>query len=154
MRSDPIPTGGNAGPAGSSAGLRRLLILALVAGIGHVAASQAQRAPLEPVAYPIDGDTLVMESGETVRVENVDTPELHCECASECRRALAAAAFTRHAVAGGVILIRRERGDRYGRTIARVTLSDGRDLGEALVAQGLARPWRGRREGWCLPGEE
>ncbi|MEO1905391.1 MAG: hypothetical protein ABGX08_00005, partial [Citromicrobium sp.] len=38
--------------------------------------------------------------------------------------------------------------DRYGRTLARLTV-DGRDVGTVLVSMGLARPWRGRREGWC-----
>ena len=26
---------------------------------------------------------------------------------------------------------------------------DGRDLGQMMIAEGLARPWRGRREPWC-----
>lgn len=134
--------------------MRRLLALALIAGIGHVAASQAQRPPVEPVDYALDGDTIVMQSGEIVRVENIDTPEVNCQCSSECRRALAAFSATRDAIEPGVRLTRRERPDRYGRTIARVALVDGRDLGEVLIARGLARPWTGRRQPWCLPGEE
>jgi micrococcal nuclease len=31
-------------------------------------------------------------------------------------------------------------------------LIDGRDLGETLIAEGVARPWRGRREPWCDAG--
>jgi endonuclease YncB( thermonuclease family) len=31
-----------------------------------------------------------------------------------------------------------------------VTMPDGRDLGEALVSAGLARPYdRGQRQSWC-----
>ena len=38
--------------------------------------------------------------------------------------------------------------DVYGRKLRVVTRS-GRSLGETMVAEGLARPWRGRREPWC-----
>jgi micrococcal nuclease len=38
--------------------------------------------------------------------------------------------------------------DRYGRTLARVAVG-GADLGEALIAAGLARRWDGRRRPWC-----
>lgn len=116
-------------------------------------------AVAEPVDYALDGDTFVMLSGEVVRIEGIDTPEMRCQCSSECRRALAALSITRNAIAEGVTLhrgMRRDgslRTDRYGRTIARVTLADGRDLGELLIARGLARPWTGRRESWCLSGE-
>jgi endonuclease YncB( thermonuclease family) len=91
-----------------------------------------------------------------VRLENVDAPELHCRCILECRQAQAARAFTQEAVANGVTLQRQQtragqpRTDRYRRTIARVTLPDGRDLGELLVARGLGRPYHGeRRQSWC-----
>jgi micrococcal nuclease len=38
--------------------------------------------------------------------------------------------------------------DRYGRTLALVSV-DSQDLGEALIAAGLARRWDGRRHPWC-----
>lgn len=126
----------------------RTMILACVMAMPSISLA-------EPVGYALDGDTIVMLSGETVRVENVDTPELSCECPSECRRALAAFSFTRDAVAGGVTVHRRMTRDgrlspdRYGRTIGRVELPDGRDLGELLIARGLGRPWEGRRRSWC-----
>lgn len=51
--------------------------------------------------------------------------------------------------AGSVTLRPYERSrDRYGRTLAYVVV-DGRDLGELLVAQGLARRWTGRCQSWC-----
>lgn len=115
----------------------------------------AQVRALEAVGYALDGDTIVMLSGEVVRVQNVDTPEVSCMCPSECRRALAAFSITRDLTADGVTLHRRLTGDgrivldRYGRTIARVELRDGRDLGSLLVERGLGRPWDGRRHSWC-----
>lgn len=38
--------------------------------------------------------------------------------------------------------------NRYGRLLATIRV-DGRDVGEVLVAEGLARPWGGRRASWC-----
>jgi micrococcal nuclease len=39
--------------------------------------------------------------------------------------------------------------DRYGRTL-RIVIRDGRSLGDTLIAEGLAEPWRGRRSDWCV----
>jgi endonuclease YncB( thermonuclease family) len=113
-------------------------------------------AALEYVAHAIDGDTIVMLDGEVVKLENVDAPELRCQCVSECRRARAAFSLTRDATASGVELNRRTTRDdrpppdRNRRTIARVSLPDGRDLGELLISRGLGRPYAGeRRQSWC-----
>jgi endonuclease YncB( thermonuclease family) len=38
--------------------------------------------------------------------------------------------------------------DRFGRVLARVVFQD-KDMGEMLVAAGVARRWTGRRESWC-----
>jgi endonuclease YncB( thermonuclease family) len=105
---------------------------------------------LAAALYAIDGDTLALGQ-ERIRLENVDTPEIHpCRCESECALGLRAAAFTQQAInAGGVLIERTPRTDRYGRTIARVYIN-GRDLGEMLIAAGLGRPYHGeRRRPWC-----
>lgn len=110
---------------------------------------------IEPVARVRDGDTIVMATGEVVRLENVDTPELRGQCEPERALAHHAAAFVAEAVRSGVALQRRvtraghPRNDRRGRTVARVTLPDGQDLGGLLIASGFARAWTGRREPWC-----
>lgn len=93
-----------------------------------------------------DGDSLRL----TIRVENIDTPEMQGRCPAENRLARQAREFTatwmaRHA---GRVEVRASKVDRYGRVVARVS-ADGEDLGEALIAAGLARPWKGRREPWC-----
>ncbi len=97
----------------------------------------------------VDGDTLVFGK-ERIRIKNIDAPETHpCRCALECDLGGKATVFTQLAVDTSTVTVeRRERKDRYGRTIARVYV-DGRDLGEMLIEAGLARKWRGRREPWC-----
>ena len=100
----------------------------------------------------IDGDTLEdMSADVTYRIENIDTPETgpRARCRAERDLGNRATQQARALVSSGNVELRPTgRIDRYGRTIAFV-LIDGRDLGETLIAGGLARPWRGRREPWC-----
>jgi micrococcal nuclease len=100
----------------------------------------------------IDGDTFVC-FGERIRLENIDAPELHARCERELDAAKAAKLFAQHALDGSmrieVVVFERRSKDRYGRTLAKV-LVDGDDLGELIVAAGLARPYHGeRRKSWC-----
>ena len=103
----------------------------------------------------IDGDTLEdMRADITYRVENIDTPETgsRARCTAERDLGNQARRAVRALVAGAERFDIHPTGriDRYGRTIALVAIN-GRDLGETLIADGLARPWRGRREPWCDP---
>jgi len=100
----------------------------------------------------IDGDTLELRAtGERIRIANIDTPEIsEPRCAAERRHGLEAKARVQALLARASAIELRPIGreDRYGRTLARVR-ADGRDLGGELIRDGLARPWRGRREPWC-----
>lgn len=101
----------------------------------------------------IDGDTLEdMRADITYRVENIDTPETgpRARCTAERELGDEATRAVRALVASAERFDIHPTGriDRYGRTIALVAVN-GRDLGETLIAEGLARPWRGRREPWC-----
>lgn len=93
-----------------------------------------------------DGDTFWHE-GEKVRISDIDTPELNGECASESRRAVAARDRLAELLSAPYHL-QRQGADRYGRTLAIVTLN-GRSVGDILVSENLARTWSGRREPWC-----
>ena len=100
----------------------------------------------------IDGDTIRC-GRTTVRLSNIDTPEKGrlARCSAEAALAARATAFTAQRLAAGPVEIvpdaKRSR-DRYGRTLATVRVA-GQDLGEALIAAGLARRWDGRRRPWC-----
>jgi endonuclease YncB( thermonuclease family) len=101
----------------------------------------------------IDGDTLEdMGDDITYRLVNIDTPETGPRARCDAERSLGdrATEAARSLIAHARQLEFRPTGriDRYGRTIAFV-LIDGRDMGETLIAEGFARPWRGRREPWC-----
>lgn len=101
----------------------------------------------------VDGDTIEDMSSDIIyRVVNIDTAETgsRARCAAERDLGDRAKEAVRALVSGAqrIELNATGRIDRYGRTIAFVVI-DGRDMGETLIAEGLARPWRGRREPWC-----
>lgn len=98
-----------------------------------------------------DGDTVRSCEGERIRIANIEAPELpgssKCqphprpyawcdyETGYESRDAL------RAFLSSGTVKIQRTGTDRYGRTLARLTVN-GRDAGQYLIARGLARRWR------------
>lgn len=98
----------------------------------------------------VDGDTLWV-GREKVRLANIDAPEIHGQCAAETARAVRARDRLLSLTSRG-FQIRRAGQDRYGRTLATLSVG-GRDVGRQLVAEGLARRWAGRRQPWCQPGD-
>ena len=100
----------------------------------------------------VDGDTLHDGRRETYRVENIDAPErgARAECVDERALAEAARAYLVEWVGSArrVEALPSGRRDRYGRVVARIEI-DGVDLGERLMARGLAQPWRGRKADFC-----
>ena len=111
------------------------------------------------VVRVIDGDTVELDVALWpglvqrihLRLDGVDTPEKRG--ASLCEKILArrASEFTlRFFRLGRTVLVSGVRIGKYaGRVLGRIAV-DGRDLGEALVAAGLARPYAGgAREPWC-----
>lgn len=107
-------------------------------------------APALCIAAIHDGDTVRSCTGERIRIANIDAPELadSPKCRNRRRRGWCDARLglrSRDALAvflaSGRVTIRRSGRDRYGRTLATLMVN-GRDAGQVLIAQGLARPWR------------
>jgi endonuclease YncB( thermonuclease family) len=99
----------------------------------------------------IDGDTFDY-GGMRIRIADIDTPEVDGRCAYESELAAQATARLDTLLSSGAIELHRAPGgrdeDRYGRKL-RIVTRDGRSIGDALVAEGVARTWTGRREPWC-----
>lgn len=102
----------------------------------------------------IDGDTFDV-AGERVRIANIDAPELHrAKCDAEKRLAELARKRLQELLAGDDIEVvpgdpgTGRKKDRNGRTLA-VIKRGGADIGELMIAEGLVRPWEGKRRSWC-----
>lgn len=134
------------------------LRLGLLLGLGLVAfgmdRAKAASTPCA-VARVIDGDTVILDClgvGQfRARLMGFDTPETH---RPRCNReALLGQAATRRlrALLDTPAGFSVELGgwDRYERRLITIAIN-GRDVGETLIAEGLAFPYqRGRRPDWC-----
>ena len=110
------------------------------------------------VTEVIDGDTMEVQAriwlGQSVtvrvRLDGIDTPELHSACAEERRSAEAVRAWLEKRLLGAEVQLRDIRYDKYGgRVLASLVDRDG-DVGRALIAAGLARRYDGgARQPWC-----
>jgi micrococcal nuclease len=92
------------------------------------------------VARVIDGDTIVLASGDRVRLVQIDTPEKHKECYGDD-----ASAVTRRLLPPGTQVRieadpRLDQIDRYNRRLAYVW-KGGEDVNLRLVREGAAGVW-------------
>lgn len=126
-------------------------------------APAAPQAPQAPTGGPfglchvgggrncvVDGDTIWIK-GENVRIADVDAPETHeYRCAQEKALGDRATARLRELVNSGTVSLEEVERDRdgYGRKLRRV-LVDGRNVGDTLIGEGLARKYERGRRSWC-----
>lgn len=87
----------------------------------------------------VDGDTLLMEGGDRVRLLGVDTPETVRENFPVEPWGPEASSFTKQMVEGRAVVLKfaKERRDRYGRILAYVYV-DGVHLNEELIRAGFS----------------
>lgn len=85
-------------------------------------------------AYVVDGDTIVIKKTQ-IRLFGIDAPEMNHPYGKKAKWAL-------HSLCKGQS-VRAEimEQDDFGRTVARCSLPDGRDLSAEMVKQGLAIDW-------------
>jgi len=144
-----------------------LAVLAAPAAGAALGAADRLPGPLPAqVVSVLDGDTLEVrvhiwlgqDLSTRVRLAGIDAPELEGKCDRERDLARRARAYLLARLdpvdAGAGAAMVRLREVRYGkfagRVLARVETWDGTDLGQGLLAAGLARPYDGRRRAsWC-----
>ena len=106
----------------------------------------------------IDGDTfrarVKIWLGQTVtvkvRLKGVDTPEMRGKCAAERKLAQQAKAFAKKWLKENQTrLVGVHYGTYAGRVLATAQMKNGDSLSAALLAENLAKPYRGRRAQWC-----
>lgn len=118
--------------------------LAAALAIGAVALARGQGQQESSglvVQRVVDGDTVVLSTGERLRYIGVDTPELHHPRKPVERYGREAKEFNRRLVEGKRVRLEFdvERKDRYERLLAYVYLEDGTFVNAELVRQGYAQ---------------
>jgi endonuclease YncB( thermonuclease family) len=98
----------------------------------------------------VDGDTFWID-GQKVRIAGIDAPETHpSRCEDEARLGNRATEQLHALLNSGAVTmtgIDRDR-DRYGRLLRNVAVN-GADVGEAMIAAGVAREYGRGRRSWC-----
>jgi endonuclease YncB( thermonuclease family) len=104
----------------------------------------------------IDGDTVLARldlgwhtwrDDEHVRLSGIDAPER-----TDLAGWIEAKSFVERLLpAGTEVLLVAEKLEKYGRTLGRILLRDGRDVGAELVTAGLAKPYAGVVAGLAKP---
>lgn len=109
-------------------------LILLAAGILALALqTYNQDEPLEPikyrgmVSYVIDGDTLILKNRTKLRLWGVDAPETGEQGAYQ------ATSYLKDLVDQKRIIFTKIDIDKYGRTVARIYLKDGRDVNRLMI---------------------
>lgn len=98
----------------------------------------------------VDADT-GWQDGTKWRFEGVDAPEMDdkAECAAEREKAAKALGRLKSLMTEGYAISDSGRKDKFGRSLVKVALLDGRDAGNLLISEGLARAWPNTGNVWC-----
>jgi endonuclease YncB( thermonuclease family) len=107
----------------------------------------------------VDGDTFDarvrvwpgLDITTRVRLRGIDAPELFsAKCAGERAKADTARAALKTLLAEGDVVLMHVSIEKYGRALADAATRATPDVSAAMLANGHARPYAGRRrEGWC-----
>lgn len=80
----------------------------------------------------LDGDTIELAGGPVIRVHGIDAPEKGQPFGDESR------AVATQLLLGKTVTIEAKEQDRFGRTVASVSLADGKSFGAEMVRLGMA----------------
>lgn len=124
------------------------LVVATIA-VAMTVASPAQAGDGYRWVSVVDGDTVALANGRSVRLLGYDTPEVG-QCGYDEASAQMSALVQRR-----VKLYNRSGHDAYGRILAYIKTRNGRDIGKVMLRQGLAvarydsldgYPWHPRQD--------
>jgi endonuclease YncB( thermonuclease family) len=95
------------------------------------------------IGHVADGDTVVLQDGTTVRLVQIDTPEVffHPECFGEQASAETKRLLPKNTLVRLELEPATDPVDQYGRLLRYVIRSDGVNVNVTLVAEGYAAPY-------------
>ena len=125
-----------------------IIVVALLAAFFNPPDQAITQGDFDVVERVVDGDTLLLQSGERVRLIGVDTPETKHPSKPVQYFGKEASAFTRRIVERKRVRLEfdqanaaRGHKDRYGRTLAYVFLEDGTLLNAEIIKQGYGHAY-------------
>ena len=116
--------------------------------------------PKADITSVYDGDTLYITEKSCppvfcthigVRLNGIDTPEMHGKCQLEKDKAKKAKLFLTGAIKDGTVIELRDTSrEKYGRLIGDMYI-DGKSVGDQMIASGLAVSYHGEKKttDWC-----
>jgi endonuclease YncB( thermonuclease family) len=118
----------------------KIIFLTLLTVSLSISCSNAQTLKCTRV---VDGDTIILNNGERVRLISVDTPETKHPKKPVEYYGKEASAFTKRMVEGKEVRLEYDwqRKDKYGRTLAYVYLKNGTFLNAEIVKQGYGHAY-------------
>ena len=130
---------------GTAVAVAALVALAAWLAVSHFRASRLPAPPSgwEAIDHVADGDTVVLRGHVTVRLVQIDTPEVYFK--PECFGEQASAETKRLLPRGTLVRLVRDPAtgskDAYGRLLRYVVRSDGLNVNLYLVQGGFAAPY-------------
>lgn len=129
---------------------RLIAAVVMIAFISPATGAQFEMCGRHRHTCVVDGDTIWL-NGENLRLESYDTPEPYNDiCGGRAEVALAHRASARllELLNSNSFTVETGRKDRYGRVLGTIWIG-GRDVGDILISEGLARRWPDGHEFWC-----
>lgn len=100
------------------------------------------------VTCVVDGDTFWLR-GEKIRVEGYDSPQMgEPKCSRPAAGAIAARSALAELLNSGEVTLDRRGTDKYGRTLARVSV-DGVGITRQMIGAGHGRRYSPGQQPWC-----
>lgn len=119
---------------------RLLLLIFLLIFIGCQKTTLEETLLKVKVKNVIDGDTVVLETGERLRYAAINAPEIHTDSGTPQPFAFEAYKLNKELTEGKILYFEpalRKR-DRYGRLLGELYFENGTAVSEILVREGLA----------------
>ena len=102
--------------------------------------SPGEYGDIAVIVRVVDGDTFKLDDGRTIRARGIDSPETKKPGTPVQCYGPEATDFAKRTLAGqNVAVIAAPKPDKYGRTLAWISLVDGRDYSTLAVEGGFAR---------------
>jgi len=104
----------------------------------------------------VDGDTVkanidlgwdIWKKNQTIRLDEIDSPEIHSENLLEAKAGSAVKTYVEKLFPIGTKTILKSNSlDKYGRVLGGILLPDGTDLSDVLLAKKVVKPYSGEKK--------